>query len=300
MREGAGLVLLHPFVGDVKGHPFKGDEAEGDARIWDISPLVGVPDDRVSDRGYPEPNTEAITQARWEAVGRHPITDGADLALIPSGARGGRFYVYQARGDVLVSAGGHPVVATRSYGKGRVVAFAYAGEGFIPEPVDPVATRTYWDYWEYEYALLARSILWAARRETDVRVASLSASADEGLHLALSVGLADAAVARGPAGDATRPVEIEVGVKSAFGGAPGRRTHPPRPPTPGRTRWWCRPRISAPTTASRGAGRSSSWWCGMRPPGPRSTSAGRASTCRARPRSPASARTRPSTARARR
>src|SRR6185295_7335151 len=29
VREGAGLVLLHPFVGDVKGHPFKGDEREG-------------------------------------------------------------------------------------------------------------------------------------------------------------------------------------------------------------------------------------------------------------------------------
>jgi len=224
VREGAGLVLLHPFVGDVKGHPFKGDEAEGDTRIWDLSPLVGVPDDRVSDRGYPEPNTEAMTQARWEPVGRHSITDGADLALIPSGARGGRFYVYEARGDVLVSAGGHPVVAARSYGKGRVVAFAYAGEGFIPEPVDPVATRTYWDSWEYEYALLAKSILWAARRETGVHVASLRASADEGLQLALSLGVPEPGALPVSSGDATRRVEIEVGVRSAFGGAPGRRT----------------------------------------------------------------------------
>jgi hypothetical protein len=30
VSEGAGLVLLHPFVGDVKGHPFLGDEAQGD------------------------------------------------------------------------------------------------------------------------------------------------------------------------------------------------------------------------------------------------------------------------------
>ena len=29
VAEGAGLVLIHPFVGDVKGHPFKGDETEG-------------------------------------------------------------------------------------------------------------------------------------------------------------------------------------------------------------------------------------------------------------------------------
>ena len=52
VREGAGLVLLHPFVGDVKGHPFLGDEPEGDERIWEISPLVGVPDDRYVDENH--------------------------------------------------------------------------------------------------------------------------------------------------------------------------------------------------------------------------------------------------------
>ena len=37
VQSGAGLVLLHPFVGDVKGHPFKGDEPVGDERIWEVS-----------------------------------------------------------------------------------------------------------------------------------------------------------------------------------------------------------------------------------------------------------------------
>ena len=101
VQEGAGLVLLHPFVGDVKGHPFKGDEAEGDRRIWEVSPLVGVPDDFVSERGYPELNAAAITQARWTPKGRHFITEGVPLDLIPSGRSGGRFYNYDARGDVL-------------------------------------------------------------------------------------------------------------------------------------------------------------------------------------------------------
>src|ERR1044071_1389092 len=59
VRDGAGLVLLHPFVGDVKGHPFKGDEATGDERIWEISPLYGVADDTVNERGYPEINRDA-------------------------------------------------------------------------------------------------------------------------------------------------------------------------------------------------------------------------------------------------
>ncbi len=204
VRDGAGLVLLHPFVGDVKGHPFLGDEGSGDERIWEVSPLVGVPDDRVSDRGYPEPNRDAIAQDRWEVARPHFITEGLDLDLIPSGERGGRFYTYQARGDVLVRAAGHPVLAVKTYGRGRVVAFAQVGDGFIPEPIDPVNTRTYWDYWEYEYALLARAVLWAARGDGEVRLKALAASAEEGLALTLAT-------------PAARPVEVEVATRSELG-----------------------------------------------------------------------------------
>src|SRR6185503_14510107 len=89
VREGSGLVLLHPFVGDVKGHPFKGDEAEGDRRIWDVSPLVGLPDDFVSERGYPEINATATVRARWTAKASHFITDGVPVDLVAGGAVGG-------------------------------------------------------------------------------------------------------------------------------------------------------------------------------------------------------------------
>ncbi len=203
VSDGAGLVLLHPFVGDVKGHPFLGDEAEGDERIWEISPLVGVPDDRVSERGYPELNREAITEGEWRAR-PHPITDGLDLSLLPTGTRGGRFYRYRANGDVAIEAAGLPVLATRTYGKGRVVAMAAVGDGFVPEAVDPVKTRTYWDYWEYQYALLARAILWAARETGDVAIRELKASADAGLALVLS--------SRAP-----RPVVVELRTRPESG-----------------------------------------------------------------------------------
>ncbi len=185
VSEGAGLVLLHPFVGDVKGHPFRGDEPEPDRRIWELSPLVNVPDDGVSERGYPDLNRDAITEGRWTAR-PHPITDGLDLELVPSGARGGRFYRYEAKGDVAVEAAGLPVVATRTYGRGRVVAFATVGDGFAPQAVDPVKTHTYWDYWEYQYSLLARAILWAARRDGDLALRKLVASAESGLSAVLS------------------------------------------------------------------------------------------------------------------
>jgi hypothetical protein len=170
VREGAGLVLLHPFVGDVKGHPFKGDEAQGDDRLWELSPLVGVPDDFVSERGYPELNRGAISEGRWERRTPHFITEGLPLDLIPSGRAGGRFYQYEPRGDVLIEADGHPLLAVKSYGKGRVAAFAYVEDGFLPETTDPIESRTYWSYWEYQYGLLARTVLWAAGRDGGARL----------------------------------------------------------------------------------------------------------------------------------
>ena len=172
VSEGAGLVLLHPFLGDVKGHPFKGDEAEGDRRLWDLSPLVGVADDLVSERGYPELNQGAITQGQWTRTGRHFISEGVPLDLIPSGRFGGRFYTYEARGDVAIEGAGHPVLATRAYGKGRVVALSYVEDGFLPESIDPVEAHVGWSYWEYQNALLVRSLLWAAGRESGVSLAS--------------------------------------------------------------------------------------------------------------------------------
>ena len=119
---------------------------------------------------------KSIAQARRVRAGSHFITDGFDLSLIPSGPSGGRVYAYHPAGEVLVRAGGHPVVAARSYGKGRVVGLAWVSEGFVPEPVDPIETRTPWDYWEYEHALLARAVIWAAGREGDLRIRSLNVS----------------------------------------------------------------------------------------------------------------------------
>jgi hypothetical protein len=209
VREGAGLVLLHPFVGDVKGHPFKGDEAEPDARIWDISPLVGVADDTLNERGYPEINQDAVAKGKWEATRPHFITDGVPLELLPEGNVGGSFYKYRAAGDVLVRSGEWPVVAVKNYGKGRVVSLAYVDEGFTPQSVNPFETRIYWDYWEYQYSLLARSILWASGRDPSVRLSSFAAA---GAEPALKLTLAS---------DSAREVEVEVNGKSEFGQALG-------------------------------------------------------------------------------
>ena len=176
VEQGAGLVLIHPFVGDVEHHPFKGDEKTGDARLWDISPLVDCPNDTLDEGGYPTLNKDAITKGRWEFAKDHFITRGVPLALLPEGMIGGSFYKYRAAGDVLVKSGDHPVLAVKQYGKGRVVAFAYVDEGFLPQAVDPVETRINWDYWEYQYSLLSRAIVWAAGRDPAITIASLTAT----------------------------------------------------------------------------------------------------------------------------
>src|SRR6185503_18926214 len=203
VQNGAGLVLLHPFVGDLKGHPFKGDEAVGDERIWDISPLVGVPDDTVNERGYPEINRDAVTKGKWERGQSHFITEGLPLELLPEGNAGGSFYKYRAQGDVLIKSGPNPIVAVKNYGKGRVVALGYVDEGFTPKSIDGYEEKIYWDYWEYQYSLLARSLLWASGREIPVRIQSLTAD-DRELSLSLS-------------SPAKRAVTIEVTGKNEFG-----------------------------------------------------------------------------------
>ena len=210
VEQGAGLVLLHPFVGDVKGHPFKGDEPVGDDRIWEISPLVGVADDTVNERGYPEVNRDAVTKGKWEAGDPHFITEGLPLELLPEGTIGGSFYRYQSTGTVLIKSGTNPIVSVRNYGKGRVVGMAYVEEGFTPQSINPTENKIYWDYWEYQYSLLARAVLWAAGRDTSVRIQSLTAS-EEGLKLSLN-------------GSRQQAVRIEVSGRNEFGQALGSTT----------------------------------------------------------------------------
>ncbi len=207
VQEGAGLVLIHPFLGDVKGHPFAGDEPEGDTRLWDLSPLVGCPDDSVEESGYPLPNKEAITSGKWESAQPHFITQGLPLDLLPEGISGGQFYKYQSSGEVLIGSGDYPILAVKQYGKGRVVALAYVEQGFMPEPADAVASRISWDYWEYQYALLARCVLWAAGREGGVSITSFTAG-PKGAEIAL--------VSSQP-----RKVSVAVTAHSEFGPALG-------------------------------------------------------------------------------
>src|SRR5262249_7681678 len=74
-----------------------------------------------------------------------------------------------------------------------------------------------WDYWEYQYSLFARAVLWAARGEGDLTLRKLVASADSGLSAAFSSDRPREVViesrSRGPNGAALARVERRLSVQ---------------------------------------------------------------------------------------
>src|SRR6476660_1440720 len=84
---------------------------------------------------------------------------------------------------------------------------AYIEEGFTPQSINPNETRIYWNYWEYQYSLLARSLLWAAGRTTPVRIESLTAD-EKGVKLSLNAST-------------QQTVQIEIDGRNEFGQALG-------------------------------------------------------------------------------
>src|SRR6185503_10955590 len=188
----------------------KGDEAARDERLWEISPLVGVADDTVNERGYPEVNRDAITKGKWESGDAHFITEGLPLEFLPEGTIGGSFYRYQSKGDVLIKSGNQPILGVRNYGNGRVVAMAYVEEGFTPQSINPIENKIYWNYWEYQYSLLARALLWAAGRNVPVHIESLIAN-EAGLKLSLNA-------------TGQQTVRLEVNGRNEFGQSLGSTT----------------------------------------------------------------------------
>ena len=104
-------------------------------------------------------------------------------------------------------------------------------------------TRTYWDYWEYQYSLLARAVLWAARGEGDLSIRKLEATAESGLTLVLAApGARTVEVeARARERDGTGAGLGHAGRSPSRGGEAASRSPPPtsRPPAgPAAARSW--------------------------------------------------------------
>jgi len=129
---------------------------------------------RVLNKGKPEP---------WKATQAHPITTGIPIADLPPT----RYTRYNAKGNVLATIGGHPlIVAQEGPGRGRVVVLAYntalLGSGTYSYGITPFFEKMdcRFKYWEYHFSLLAKALVWAARREPPLRIEAIAAKLREG------------------------------------------------------------------------------------------------------------------------
>ncbi len=129
------------------------------------------------------------TWTGWQAAGGSPLTNGLPWELFPQT----RFMDYERwpEGDVLARLGnGKPLLLTNTLGKGRTVTLTYdvlthdmPYRGY--SALTPILSyrgafmrnefrEMTWRYWEAWYALLARLSVWAAGRDTGVRIAHLA------------------------------------------------------------------------------------------------------------------------------
>ena len=204
VEQGAGLVLIHPTTGlpapgDPKVHgPLNSfidayDVPAGD-ELWDISPLVDVLSDRLDARGFREIRPDAVTAGPWKTVAEHYVTRNVPLDAFPSDYV--KHYKYQLGTDstaLVTGLDGEPIVATKNYGRGRVVALGYLNQGLSPEVDWKILGQRDDHWWEYFYSLLCRSIIWAAKREPGISLEKIdgSKSADE-----LSIRIRNGTLAR--------------------------------------------------------------------------------------------------------
>jgi hypothetical protein len=169
IEKGAGLVWIGP--------------ATKDPDALDMLPAAG--------RGK-------TSSGVWTLDDDHFITRAIPFAALPPTQR---WYYREIRGKVIASSGGAPLVVLGEYGKGRVALLNYvaservgnesATDGLLPH--ERVYPHIELPYWEYQYGLIGRAILWTTRKEpaeeiVDIRLpADLSAESSAGKEIALRV-----------------------------------------------------------------------------------------------------------------
>lgn len=165
VRDGAGLVLIQPF---------SGDQAFDASDLWSISPLTDCKTDTMEEPGghMKLPAEGLVAGLPWQAADAdHYIVKDLPLDLLPFKAMSYQQYKVAEGAQVLIqSQRGDPILAIRPFGKGRVVTLAYRAFDMTPRIDQPGGSPppVEYDYWEIEYALLARCVLWAAARDTPV------------------------------------------------------------------------------------------------------------------------------------
>jgi hypothetical protein len=166
IKDGAGLVVVQPDMTDP---------------MPSLSPLLR--------RGDLHPRG-----GQWTRTKEHFITNGIPWRALPDVAE---WYPYELAeaAELLASVKDDPLLAIREYGKGRVAALSYrSGDERISEDsvgifcgltpfmtsrrADDFIPYPTFNYYEYHFSLLARAILWAAKKEPALRVDKIEATAE--------------------------------------------------------------------------------------------------------------------------
>jgi len=151
----------------------------------------------------------------WTKTAEHALTTGLPWEALPPTACS----VYKANGELLAKAGDRPLLAVREEGQGRIAAFGYntswQGPGSYSNGIIPwVRNAAQFPYWEYQYSLLARAMLWAARREPEVQIREVGGQLP-GDPISSATGGVIAVTTENPG--PARPVEAWVRIQDEFG-----------------------------------------------------------------------------------
>jgi hypothetical protein len=195
VEAGAGLILFYPFSK-------AGDQAE----LWNLSPLARTGEIK---RGR-DADRSGMDQTPWRPRTEHYITRGVPFDAFPW--KHLNVPRSEATGEVLLETSrGTPVLAVRTLGKGRVVAFGYSERGMIPAVDDVFETGLSYPYHEYLWSLVSRAVVWAAGREPQPAIQSLQWSENN-----LALTFKDA-----PAG-----AEVIATIRNSFGEIEGKVSSP--------------------------------------------------------------------------
>jgi hypothetical protein len=150
VTQGAGLVLIRPM----------------DHELSPLRPTAAVAPpadgDAIVQPGTPE------KAASWKRAAAHYITESVPVESFPFAHVA--HYRYRAAPDAQILAAtdtGDPIIAVRQHGKGRVIAFAYQNVGLSWNIPMSARGSVAPEHWEGLYALLCRSLVYAAHREDD-------------------------------------------------------------------------------------------------------------------------------------
>jgi hypothetical protein len=193
VENGTGLVLIQPFAGE------RFEEIE---ELSLLSPLKPLYNEGFNSGGRPQYALHTLRNDKWQPL-EHYITKGIPFELFPYKEMG--YYPYKEEGSVIIrSESGRPVAAVKEYGKGRIAAFGYYPRDILPQHVlfhgydpcyEPIIENWHgakhmlsFNYLEYFYKLIYRSMIWAAKREPEQGIHLVSMKDDalqiDLLHLA--------------------------------------------------------------------------------------------------------------------